>query len=305
MDLRRGRRQTIYSSLTVTSVTAYVASADRSTSARGPDNAHGSGMRRPPRASLLPVLCALLAGLVTSCRTEVDGERIEDTTGVVVRLPVRLPDQTRAAADTSSSPSVPLPAGGAQVASPPTMEVPAVPVPTPARVDSSLDGVAYLRSRRLMVPVDGVEPSTLIDSFGDERGGGSRSHGALDIHAPKGTSVVAADDGRIEKLHESVAGGITLYQFDPSGRFVYYYAHLDGYRPGLAEGDVVARGTVLGYVGETGNAPPGVPHLHFAIGRMDAERRWWKFDAINPLGLLVERGRASSATPTRAQINPP
>ena len=234
-----------------------------------------------------------------------DGERIEETTGVVVRLPVRPTDTVATAADRAPRPA-PIPAGLATTEDPAvSMEVPAVPIPAAARVDASLDGVAYLRSRRLMVPVDGVAPDALIDSFDDERGGGSRSHGALDIHAAKGTPVVAADDGRVEKLHESVAGGITLYQFDPSGRFVYYYAHMDAYRPGIAEGDLLRRGTVLGYVGETGNAPPGVPHLHFAIGRMDAERRWWKFEPIDPLGLLVEGGRASGAAPARPQISPP
>jgi murein DD-endopeptidase MepM/ murein hydrolase activator NlpD len=246
-----------------------------------------------------------LASAAAGCGTESsDGVPIGDTAGVIVRLPVRVPD--------SSSPvGAALPDLAPPTASPGAtdgavrMEVPAVPLPTTASIDSSLDGVAYLGSRRLMVPVDGVEPSQLIDSFHDERGGGSRTHAALDIHAPRGTPVLAADDGRIEKLHESVAGGITLYQFDPSARFVYYYAHLDGYRPGIAEGDVVRRGTVIGYVGETGNAPPGVPHLHFAIGRMDAERRWWKFDALDPLGLLVDRGRATGAVPARAQISPP
>ena len=189
------------------------------------------------------------------------------------------------------------------------MEVPAVPVgsappvsarsPASSAPDTALDGERYLRSRRLMVPVAGVAPDELRDTFGEDRGGGSRMHGALDILAPRGTPVLAADDGVVAKLHLSDAGGITLYQFDPSGRFVYYYAHLDAYRAGIAEGDTVRRGETLGYVGTTGNAPPGTPHLHFAVGRMDAERRWWKVTPIDPLRLLVERGRETTTRPAR------
>ena len=235
------------------------------------------------------MLAALAAASPNGCAPGEPGERIEESAGVVVRLPVQLPDTTRASA----------PALGTSVVDPqpddvPRMEVPAVPAPLSVRVDSTLDGTAYLRSRRLMVPVEGVEPSALLDTFGEDRGDGSRMHGALDIPSPRGTPVLAADDGRVEKLHLSDAGGITLYQFDPSGRFVYYYAHLDAYREGLAEGDVVHRGDLLGYVGTTGNAPPGVPHLHFAIGRMDAERRWWKFEAIDPIPVLALPGRLTT-----------
>lgn len=242
------------------------------------------------RLRAVPLLVVMSAASCAGCAPSGSGESIEESAGVVVQLPVQLPDTARA----------PRSAPGGPEAAPrddaPRMEVPAVPEPPSIRVDSALDGQAYLRSRRLMVPVEGIEPSALLDTFGEDRGGGSRTHGALDIPAPLGTPVLAADDGRVEKLHLSDAGGITLYQFDPSGRFVYYYAHLDGYRKGIAEGDAVRRGDVLGYVGTTGNAPPGVPHLHFAIGRMDAERRWWKFEPIDPLTLLTVPGRRAAGT---------
>ncbi|HEX6060404.1 MAG TPA: M23 family metallopeptidase [Gemmatimonadaceae bacterium] len=257
-------------------------------------------MRPLVRRCVRPIAaCAMAACALGACaRGGSSGENIEESSGVVVRLPVRLDDTlSRASAPRAPAPlpEAPEPANDEG----PRMEVPAVPEPLVARVDSALDGVAYLRSRRLMVPVDGVEADALLDSFDDARGDGSRTHGALDIHAPQGTPVLAADDGHVEKLHVSDGGGITLYQVDPSGRFVYYYAHLAGYRDGIAEGDSVRRGEVLGYVGTTGNAPPGVPHLHFAIGRMDAERRWWRFEPIDPLGLFALPGRlGAGATPT-------
>lgn len=121
-----------------------------------------------------------------------------------------------------------------------------------------------LRLRELLLPVRDVEPGDLYDSFGDLRSGGRR-HRAIDISAPEGTPVLAADDGTITSKSSGELGGKYLFQEDDTGSFVYYYAHLDGYAWGLAEGDRVRRGDVLGYVGTTGNAPVGAPHLHFAI----------------------------------------
>jgi peptidoglycan LD-endopeptidase LytH len=122
-----------------------------------------------------------------------------------------------------------------------------------------------LRERTLLIPVQGVPASALADNFADSRGGGTRVHHALDIMAPRGTPVLAAGDGSVIRLHRGGAGGITVYQLDGAGRYGYYYAHLARYADGLAEGQRVARGDVLGYVGTTGNAPPSAPHLHFAI----------------------------------------
>ncbi len=97
---------------------------------------------------------------------------------------------------------------------------------------------------------------------------------------------IAAQDGQIVKLFTSKAGGLTIYQFDPSETFSYYYAHLDGYAPGLHEGQTVKRGALLGYVGSTGNASADAPHLHFAIFRLTPERQWWKGEPINPYPVL-------------------
>jgi len=141
----------------------------------------------------------------------------------------------------------------------------------------------------LLLPVQGITPSELRDTFSDGREGGQRGHEAIDIPAPTGTPVLAADDGRIVKLFLSKPGGITVYQFDPSGRLAYYYAHLERYADGLAEGQAVRRGSVIGYVGATGNANTDAPHLHFAIFRLGPEKQWWKGEPVNPFPYLGGR----------------
>jgi murein DD-endopeptidase MepM/ murein hydrolase activator NlpD len=122
----------------------------------------------------------------------------------------------------------------------------------------------------------------LIDSFADPRGAGTRLHRALDIMAPRRAPVRAVEAGTVVRLDRSAAGGISLYQLDPAERYCYYYAHLDGYAPGLTEGAKVQRGQLLGYVGTTGNAPPNTPHLHFAIYRLSEAKQWWAGTALNP-----------------------
>jgi murein DD-endopeptidase MepM/ murein hydrolase activator NlpD len=148
-----------------------------------------------------------------------------------------------------------------------------------------------------VVPVAGIRPDQLVDTFTQSRSGGRR-HDAIDIMAPAGTPVLAAVDGRVVKLFASEAGGITLYQFDPTERYVYYYAHLQGYAPDITEGRVLRRGEVLGYVGATGNANPAGPHLHFAIALLDADKRWHGGTPVNPYPLL-------SGRPVAAVVPPP
>ena len=150
----------------------------------------------------------------------------------------------------------------------------------------SLGGaIGVLAGRNLEIPVQGVKPADLHDTFNDSRALGRR-HDAIDIMAPRGTEVFAVDDGTIAKLFTSNAGGLTIYQFDPTQTFSYYYAHLDRYAVGLAEHQPVHRGQLLGYVGSTGNASEDAPHLHFAIARLDTDRSWWKGEPINPYPLL-------------------
>ena len=139
----------------------------------------------------------------------------------------------------------------------------------------------------LLIPVQGVQATALVDTFTDARSQG-RSHDAIDIMAPAGTPVLAVADGHIEKLFTSERGGLTIYQFDPAGRLAYYYAHLQGYAPGLAEQQQITRGQLLGYVGSTGNASPDAPHLHFAIFELGPEKRWWEGTAINPYPALTQ-----------------
>jgi murein DD-endopeptidase MepM/ murein hydrolase activator NlpD len=155
-------------------------------------------------------------------------------------------------------------------------EVPPLPRP---------DAPAALPPGGLAVPVQGVTATQLTDTFDDTRGTG-RIHEALDIMAPAGTPVLAVADGPVAKLFDSKAGGLTIYQFDPTGTYAYYYAHLQGYAPGLAEGRMLRRGEVIGYVGSTGNADPAAPHLHFAIFRLGPEKRWSEGTPVNPYPLL-------------------
>ena len=164
---------------------------------------------------------------------------------------------------------------------------PAATVPTAPVSPTEAGEIVALRGRDLKLPVDGVERKDLRNTFAESRG--SRTHEALDILAPRGTKVRAVEDGRVQKLFMSKAGGITIYQFDPSQTFAYYYAHLDRYADGLREGQMVKRGDVIGYVGSTGNASPDAPHLHFAIFRLGPEKQWWKGEPINPYLVLSAR----------------
>lgn len=163
------------------------------------------------------------------------------------------------------------------------------PVPrAPARVVTTPPSTTATSAQPdgLLLPVAGIQPGQLTDTFNQTRDG-TRRHEALDIMATRGTPVLAAADGRIVKLFTSVPGGLTIYEFDPTGTYAYYYAHLDRYAAGLAEGNALHRGDVIGYVGSTGNASEDAPHLHFAIFLLGPEKQWWKGTPINPYPLLA------------------
>jgi murein DD-endopeptidase MepM/ murein hydrolase activator NlpD len=148
------------------------------------------------------------------------------------------------------------------------------------------DPVAELRRRRLRLPIDGAAVDLMKGDFIEPRG--PRRHEAVDILAPRHTPIRAVDGGSIARLFYSKAGGTTIYHVDSSGRFVYYYAHLEKYARGLHEGQQVVRGQVLGYVGTSGNAPADTPHLHFTVLELAAGKRWWEGRPIDPY--LVFRG---------------
>ena len=160
----------------------------------------------------------------------------------------------------------------------------AAPAPNPRRVG---DTTTTSFPHDLSMPVAGVDTRKLHDNFSETRGG-TRPHEAIDILAPRGTPVLAADDGVVRKLFTSVPGGLTVYEFDLEERYCYYYAHLDGYAPDLHEGQRLRKGDLVGYVGTTGNARKDAPHLHFAVSRLDPDKRWWTGTPIDPYPLLVK-----------------
>jgi len=161
-----------------------------------------------------------------------------------------------------------------------------VPSGTPASAEAATiraeSPEEELARRNLQFPIEHADVERLKGMFAERRGGGARPHEAVDILAPRHTPVYAVENGTIAKLFFSKAGGNTIYQFDPSRRFCYYYAHLDRYADGLRDGQHVSRADVLGYVGTSGNAPPDTPHLHFAIFQLTAAHHWWQGTAIDP-----------------------
>lgn len=232
------------------------------------------------------VLVALaLAALLQGCSREPVRTRVH---------PPRhsLPDTTVLRGPAVATPAAPAEAPptstlGAGAQRPPARTVPPPvtqgPLPL-VRNPGDAQGAEWLAQRPLLVPVAGIAPRQLSDHFEQRRG--QRRHEAIDILAPGGTPVVAVDDGRITKLFHSKPGGLTIYQYDPSGRLAYYYAHLERYAEGLREGQDVRRGQVIGYVGVSGNADPNAPHLHFAVFRLGTPPRWWEGEAVNPYPAL-------------------
>jgi murein DD-endopeptidase MepM/ murein hydrolase activator NlpD len=168
-------------------------------------------------------------------------------------------------------PSEPFVGAEATPSAPAEAGAPEVPVLT-----SDLE---RLRARALILPLQGFDLRALRDTFAEGRDG--RRHEAIDLLAPRGTPVVAVDDGPVAKLFTSERGGLTVYQFDRNGEYCYYYAHLDRYAEGLAQGAMLRKGDRLGYVGTSGNAPKDTPHLHFTIFRLGPEKRWWEGTPIN------------------------
>jgi peptidoglycan LD-endopeptidase LytH len=203
--------------------------------------------------------------------------RVEAAAPPVVKPARRLPDPPQA---TESPVIIPEPSPSAPV--PPEAE------PIPEVADRRVEVELSFAIPKLVIPVVGVKPEQLRDTFVDTRSE-TRAHNAIDIMAPQGTPVVASADGKIVKLFSSEKGGITIYQSTVNERLIFYYAHLDRYAEGLKEGQFVTQGEAIAYVGDTGNAGLGNYHLHFAIWISTDPKRYWEGANINPYPLL--RGR--------------
>ena len=157
------------------------------------------------------------------------------------------------------------------------------PTPTPEPAN-------FVGRLNLIIPVAGVRPDQLLDTYSDARSEG-RTHDAIDIPAAAETPVLAAADGKIIKLFQSERGGTTIYQLSANQEMIFYYAHLSHYAEGLAEGNLVKQGEVIAYVGDTGNAGAGNYHLHFSIALVTDPKRYWEGANINPYPLLQNRAR--------------
>jgi murein DD-endopeptidase MepM/ murein hydrolase activator NlpD len=204
-----------------------------------------------------------------------------------------MPPWTRPAApQTAPAPAVPDTTASAQLpqAHVPPPETPPAPgsqgfaeraATDPGMTPSTLRPAPALH---LAMPIAGVDPNTLTDQFNDARTG--HKHEAVDIMSPRGTPVMAVAEGNVAKLFNSKDGGLTVYQFDNSQQYAFYYAHLDSYAPNLKEGMLLRKGDTLGFVGTTGDAPKDAPHLHFAVFQLGPEKQWWKGTALNPLPML-------------------
>jgi murein DD-endopeptidase MepM/ murein hydrolase activator NlpD len=175
--------------------------------------------------------------------------------------------------------------------------------PTPAEIDAALGAAARpaftpAAHGGLFLPVEGIAATQLVDTYTASRSGG-RTHNAIDIMAPRGSRVLAAADGVVERLHRSRLGGITAYVRSSDGDWVYYYAHLDSYAPGLEPGQLIRRGDPIGRVGSTGNAHPAWPHLHFAVYRMSPGMRWHQGRPVNPYPMLAGNARRLAGNASR------
>jgi murein DD-endopeptidase MepM/ murein hydrolase activator NlpD len=159
----------------------------------------------------------------------------------------------------------------------------------PAQAVREQSGGMMAADSSLIIPVQGVRADQLSDTWGDSRGGGNREHHAIDIMAPKGTPVLAAASGTVEKIFESANGGHTIYVRTPDGGTIHYYAHLDSY--GVTEKQIVRQGQAIATVGNTGSAAGGAPHLHFEIKVMQLGEGWWQGTNVNPYPLLARSGQ--------------
>ena len=239
-----------------------------------------AGRRRTRVVVGFLAIVAIVAVLVTRLgRVSRNGNR-----GVVVWSKSSSQDNSASVSSISPSPAAdvrppgPSPTSGAS----PVLPSPAPPALNPSPPSQVGEGTA---PNNLIIPVAGVRPDQLRDTYTESRSEG-RVHDAIDIPAPLGTPVFAAADGPIVKLFQSERGGTTIYQLSTDNKFVYYYAHLDRYAEGLAEGHFAKQGETIAYVGDSGNAGAGNYHLHFSIALISDPKHYWQGVNINPYLLL-------------------
>ena len=201
------------------------------------------------------------------------------------RAPFRVVNQPEGASPASATPAAATGANTATSAS--TSKPPALATVAAAPRISDANAEAHVGS--LYFPVSPMDSLRLDDSYDAPRDGGARVHNAIDIMAPRGSAVLAVQDGRILRMSKSAKGGITLYASDIEDRFVYYYAHLDRYHANLYNGKPLMRGDTLGFVGTTGNSPKNLPHLHFQVMHMPSDGKFWAGEPINPYPLLKQK----------------
>ncbi len=237
-------------------------------------------------------ICGALAMLfLMAQRSPMPG--VDDAAAQSASTAVIAPASNPASAPTSAD-AMPI----ASVVSQPVATTTSIPVESNVVANPATS--ALPSPQALLIPVEGINANQLTDTFGDARAAG-KNHDAIDIMAPRGTRVFAAADGKVAKLFTSVRGGFTVYEFDPSETFAYYYAHLDSYAPGLAEGKQLARGDLVGFVGSSGDASPVAPHLHFSIFVLGPEKHWWQGTAINPYPILTGRPPTAPHSDNAAQ----
>lgn len=252
---------------------------------------------------LFPVTAVLLSACWTGGVPTLSPDRQASTD-----VPVRgARDVARSAPSSPSAPSAPIaptrdarpspstPAAGSNTATnSPLHALPGQADPesaTAARAERSATEIEVLRDMDLMVPVVGITPAQIPDTYWSKRDGG-RLHRAADIMAAKGTPVVSPVEGTVLRVGRNTTGGIVVYTTDTDRRFVFYHAHLERVADGLADGATLRQGDVLGYVGTTGNAPPNAPHLHFQVMRMPADGRYWEGMPVDARPYLTKTGKS-------------
>ncbi|HET6512986.1 MAG TPA: M23 family metallopeptidase [Candidatus Kapabacteria bacterium] len=213
-----------------------------------------------------PVMAGIATLIVVAFVLLVVSPKLTERSGPVAGSPVNIEERD---SDIAVTPSLPDTSTALRDTLP----------PTPKEIGT------LRRGSGLIIPVAGVTPDQLVDTYTAARSQG-RSHNAIDIMAAKRTPVLAAADGPVKRLFTSDKGGITLYQLSMDASTVYYYAHLDAYAAGIAEGKMLKQGEVLGYVGDTGNSGAGNYHLHFAVWKITDPKNFWTGDDQNPYLLL-------------------